>query len=155
MWKHTTLGEGATGGGVSTEFAVPDWQQGARVPTAPDGVAGCGTPDVTGDVDPLTGYQARVHGTDQVLGGTSAVAPLWAALVARRNQQLGVSLGDAHRALYQIGSTAFHDVTDGSNRAYTASPGWDPCTGLGSPNGQALLNALTALTGSGGSSKPR
>ena len=52
--------------------------------------------------------------------------------------------GDPHQALYQIGPTAFHDITVGTNGAYTAGPGWDPCTGLGSPNGQALLTALTA-----------
>jgi kumamolisin len=156
VWNDTAAGRGATGGGVSVEFAVPDWQQGAMVPTAPNGFAGRGVPDVAGDADPLTGYQVRMHGADQVLGGTSAVAPLWAALMARLNQQLRTSLGDPHRALYQIGETAFHDITDGNNGAYTAGKGWDPCTGLGSPNGQALLNALTAFTADPcSSSKPR
>lgn len=153
VWNDTALGQGATGGGISTQFAVPDWQHNATVPTAPGGFAGRGVPDVAGDADPLTGYQVRVDGADQVLGGTSAVAPLWAALVARLNQLLGASLGDAHRALYQIGGTAFHDITDGNNGAYTAGTGWDPCTGLGSPNGQALLNALTALIADPGSSQ--
>jgi kumamolisin len=152
VWNDTALGQGATGGGVSVDFAVPDWQHSAMVPPAPDGFAGRGVPDVAGDADPLTGYQVRVTGADQVLGGTSAVAPLWAALVARLNQQLSTSLGDVHRAIYQIGETAFHDITDGNNGAYTAGPGWDPCTGLGSPDGQALLNALTALIGDPGSS---
>jgi kumamolisin len=156
VWNDTALGQGATGGGVSVDFAVPDWQQHAMVPTAPDGFAGRGVPDVAGDADPLTGYQVRVDGADQVLGGTSAVAPLWAALVTRLNQLLRTPLGDPHQALYQIGSTAFHDITDGNNGVYTAAKGWDPCTGLGSPNGQALLNALTALTANPGSSaKPR
>jgi kumamolisin len=80
-----------------------------------------------------------------VIGGTSAVAPLWAALIARCNQNLGAALGDVHAALYQIGERAFHDITRGNNGAYQAGPGWDACTGLGSPNGQALLSALAAL----------
>jgi len=156
VWNDTAIGQGATGGGISTLFALPDWQHNAVVPTTPDGFAGRGVPDVAGDADPLTGYQVRVEGADQVLGGTSAVAPLWAALITRLNQQLGTRLGDPHRALYQIGETAFHDITIGNNGAYTAGPGWDPCTGLGSPNGAALLTALTALTSApGSSSKPR
>jgi len=144
VWNDTALDGGATGGGVSTRFAVPDWQRTASVPTASNGFAGRGAPDVAGDADPLTGYQVRVDGVDQVLGGTSAVAPLWAALVTRLNQQLGATLGDPHQAFYQIGAAAFHDITVGNNGAYTAGTGWDPCTGLGSPNGQALLNALAA-----------
>ncbi|MBS9534061.1 S8 family serine peptidase [Mycobacterium sp. M1] len=152
VWNDTTLGQGATGGGVSVDFAIPDWQHAVTVPTTPDGSAGRGVPDVAGNADPLTGYQVCVDGTDQVLGGTSAVAPLWAALVARLNQQLGRPLGDPHRALYQIGSSAFRDITIGTNGVYTASPGWDPCTGLGSPNGQALLTALTALSADPGNS---
>ena len=155
VWNDTALDGGATGGGISTKFAVPDWQHTATVPTTPDGFAGRGVPDVAGDADPLTGYQVRVDGVDQVLGGTSAVAPLWAALVARLNQLLGTRLGDPHQAFYQIGSTAFHDITVGTNGAYTAGLGWDPCTGLGSPNGQALLNALKALPpGPSSSAKP-
>jgi kumamolisin len=145
VWNDTALDGGATGGGISAQFPVPDWQHTATVPTAPNGFTGRGVPDVAGDADPLTGYQVRVDGADQVLGGTSAVAPLWAALVARINQQLGAPLGDPHRALYHIGGAAFRDVTVGNNGAYTAGTGWDPCTGLGSPNGQALLNALTTL----------
>ncbi len=144
VWNDTALDGGATGGGISTRFAVPDWQRTA-VATAPNGSAGRGVPDVAGDADPLTGYQVRVDGADQVLGGTSAVAPLWAALVARLNQRLGAPLGDPHQAFYGIGSTGFRDITAGNNGAYTAGTGWDPCTGLGSPNGQALLAALTAL----------
>jgi kumamolisin len=82
-----------------------------------------------------------------VIGGTRAVAPLWAALIARCNQQLGAPLGDLHAAIYQIGERAFHDITQGNNGAYQAGPGWDPCTGLGSPQGAALLAALAALKG--------
>ena len=145
VWNETASDEGATGGGVSVEFALPAWQQGSKVPKAPNGSAGRGVPDVAGDADPLTGYQVLVDGQRAVIGGTSAVAPLWAALIARCNQSLGAALGDVHAALYQIGERAFHDITRGNNGAYQAGPGWDACTGLGSPNGQALLSALAAL----------
>jgi kumamolisin len=145
VWNETSADEGATGGGVSVEFALPAWQQGSEVPLAPNGSAGRGVPDVAGDADPLTGYQVLVDGEAQVIGGTSAVAPLWAALIARCNQKLGAPLGDVHAAIYGIGERAFRDITQGNNGAYQARPGWDACTGLGSPDGQALLSALAAL----------
>jgi kumamolisin len=145
VWNELSANEGATGGGVSTVFALPEWQQSITVPKAPNGSAGRGVPDVAGNADPLTGYRVRVDGQDQVIGGTSAVAPLWAALIARCNQKLGRPLGDVHAALYRIGTKAFRDITQGNNGAYQAEVGWDPCTGLGSPDGQALLAALTAL----------
>ncbi|HEX7732158.1 MAG TPA: S53 family peptidase [Rhodanobacter sp.] len=144
VWNETAGNEGATGGGVSVDYALPTWQQGSNVPQAPNGYAGRGVPDVAGDADPLTGYQVRVDGQDEVIGGTSAVAPLWAALLARCNQSLGRAVGDVHAALYQIGETAFRDITQGDNGTYAAATGWDACTGLGSPDGQALLAALAA-----------
>jgi kumamolisin len=104
-------------------------------------------PDVAGDADPSTGYQVRVDGTDVVYGGTSAVAPLWAALVCRLAQALGRRPGFLPPLLYG-GTTAgrpapgFRDITSGSNGAYTARPGWDACTGLGVPDGEALLARL-------------
>jgi kumamolisin len=145
VWNETSAGEGATGGGVSVVFPLPVWQQHSQVPQAPNGSAGRGVPDVAGNADPLTGYQVLVDGESQVIGGTSAVAPLWAALIARCDQHLGRPLGDVHAALYQIGERAFRDITQGNNGAYRAGPGWDACTGLGSPNGAALLSALAAL----------
>jgi kumamolisin len=150
VWNEDAANEGATGGGVSTAFPLPSWQQNAQVPAAPGGGTGRGVPDVAGDADPLTGYRIRLDGQDQVIGGTSAVAPLWAALVARFNQQLGSPLGDPHPAFYQIGTKAFRDITTGDNGDYRAGTGWDACTGLGSPNGQALLDALSALGQGGG-----
>ncbi|WP_430391563.1 S53 family peptidase [Dyella sp. 20L07] len=149
VWNELSSNEGATGGGVSTSFALPSWQQSSNVPKASNGFVGRGVPDVAGDADPNTGYQVRVDGQDQVIGGTSAVAPLWAALVARFNQQQGQNLGDAHAAIYTIGSSAFHDITQGNNGLYKAAKGWDACTGLGTPNGQTLLTALAAMKGSG------
>lgn len=144
VWNETAANEGATGGGVSVDYALPSWQQDSQVPKAPNGFAGRGVPDVAGDADPLTGYQVRVDGQDTVIGGTSAVAPLWAALLARCNQSLGRAVGDPHAAFYLAGGTAFRDVTRGNNGTYAAGRGWDACTGLGSPDGQTLLAALAA-----------
>jgi kumamolisin len=145
VWNETSSDEGATGGGVSVEFDLPSWQDNANVPKSPSGSAGRGVPDVSGNADPNTGYQVLVDGQSEVVGGTSAVAPLWAALIARVNQSLGAPVGDVHAALYQIGESAFRDITQGNNGTYQAGPGWDACTGLGSPNGQALLTALASL----------
>lgn len=149
VWNETASNEGATGGGVSASYALPAWQQDSNVPKAPNGFAGRGVPDVAADADPLTGYQVRVDGQDEVIGGTSAAAPLWAALLARCNQSLGRTVGDVHAALYRIGEAAFHDITQGDNGAYAAGKGWDACTGLGSPDGQKLLSALAAQETSG------
>ena len=145
VWNETTADEGATGGGVSTVFALPSWQSASKVPAASNGFVGRGVPDVAGDADPVTGYDVRVDGQNETVGGTSAVAPLWAALVARLNQKLGHSLGAANAALYGVAST-FNDITQGNNGSYKAAKGWDACTGLGSPNGQALLSALQAAS---------
>ncbi|MHA6204975.1 S53 family peptidase [Dyella soli] len=146
VWNELAGNEGATGGGVSAQFARPSWQSSSKVPKGAKGFAGRGVPDVAGDADPTTGYQVRVDGQDQVIGGTSAVAPLWAALLARCSQTLGHSLGDPHEALYSIPATAFHDITKGNDGLFKAAKGWDACTGRGSPKGQALLNALSSMT---------
>jgi len=147
VWNETASNEGATGGGVSVEYPLPTWQQNAKVPTTSSGGTGRGVPDVAGNADPSTGYQILVGGQAQAIGGTSAVAPLWAGLIARLNQKLGKPVGDVHAAIYQMGDSAFRDITQGNNGAYQAGPGWDACTGLGSPNGQALLDALSKQQG--------
>ncbi|MEW5297497.1 MAG: hypothetical protein WDW36_000703 [Sanguina aurantia] len=147
VWNETAAGDGATGGGVSAVYALPAWQVSAKVPKGSASFKGRGVPDVAGNADPLTGYQVRVDGKDAVYGGTSAVAPLWAALVARLNQSLGRTLGDGHAAFYQAGKAAFRDITTGNNGDYKARVGWDACTGLGSPNGAALLAALRLAAG--------
>ena len=142
--------EGATtsagGGGVSTFFALPGYQSKAGVPVAAGagGKAGRGVPDVAGDADPSTGYNVRVDGQDFVIGGTSAVAPLWAGLIALMNQKLGHPVGFLNPMLYGSlqGKGVTHDVTSGNNGSYSAKTGWDPCTGWGSPDGAKLLKAL-------------
>jgi kumamolisin len=146
VWNDGSSG-GATGGGVSDVFATPSWQSAVGVPTAPNGKKGRGVPDVAGDADPQTGYKVRVDGSDLVIGGTSAVAPLWAALVARLVQATGTRTGLIQPKLY-AGATGsatapgFRDITSGSNGAFGAKPGWDACTGLGSPVGSQLLTLL-------------
>ena len=137
-------GLGATGGGVSAVFAVPSYQHGAGVPPSvnPGGQRGRGVPDVAGDADPDTGYRVLVDGEVLPIGGTSAVAPLWAGLIACLNQELGRPVGLLQPFLYGPGVSSLHDITSGSNGAYRAGPGWDACTGLGSPDGSALAAAL-------------
>jgi kumamolisin len=139
---------GASGGGVSDAFGLPSWQASAGVPPSanPGGHVGRGVPDVAGDADPATGYDIFVTGKSSVVGGTSAVAPLWAGLVALLNEALGHRLGFLNPFLYRPGAqSGFFDITAGSNGAYQAGPGWDPCTGLGSPNGTALAADLKGL----------
>jgi kumamolisin len=142
-WNELSANEGATGGGVSENFALPSFQQNAKVPKAPNGFVGRGVPDVAGNADPESGYTVVVDGESTVIGGTSAVAPLWAGLLALINQSLGTNVGYVTPLLYSATMEAtFHDITSGSNGSYSAGPGWDACTGLGSPNGTALLAAL-------------
>lgn len=151
VWNENAEGEGATGGGVSVEFGLPAWQANAKVPNSPQGKPGRGVPDVAGVADPVTGYQVLVNGEAQVVGGTSAVAPLWAALIARINQSLGESTGELNSVLYAIPNveSVFHDITQGTNDGYSAHAGWDAATGLGSPNGEALLKVLQGLKAKG------
>ena len=135
---------GATGGGVSTVFARAAWQNGLNT-TGSNGTASPltmrGVPDVAGNADPETGYEVRIDGTDTVIGGTSAVAPLWAALITRLNQRAGKRLGYLNPALYTA-TQGLRDVTAGNNGDFEATKGWDACTGLGSP-GSAIGGALT------------
>lgn len=145
VWNDQPRG-GATGGGVSRDFPLPGWQSAAGVPAAaaPGGFRGRGVPDVAADADPETGYRVLVDGSQTVFGGTSAVAPLWSALLLRCSLALGRRLGYLNPLLYQTvgGRTGFRDIVSGSNGAYSAGPGWDPCTGWGSPIGVELLAAL-------------
>jgi kumamolisin len=133
----------ASGGGISDVFAVPSYQSAAGVPPSanPGGRVGRGVPDVSGNADPATGYEIVLGGTTQTFGGTSAVAPLWAGLMARINADVGAPAGLINARLY-ADPGAFHDITEGTNGSYTAGPGWDACTGLGSPDGLLVEGAL-------------
>lgn len=134
--------DSATGGGFSAHFPVPDYQRALKLPagTAP----GRGLPDVAGNADPATGYEVRVDGQNLVIGGTSAVAPLWAGLLALLNQKLPKPVGLLNPLLYGslAGKGVCRDITQGTNGAFAAGPGWDACTGWGSPVGSKLLAAL-------------
>jgi kumamolisin len=146
VWNDQAQGGGAAGGGVSSEFPLPSWQAKSNVPASPTSGGGRGVPDVAGDASPETGYNVFYDGQSQVVGGTSAVAPLWAALIALLNQQRGSNIGFANPTLYQNAENGFHDISQGTNGAYSAGPGWDACTGLGSPNG-TQLSQIFAATG--------
>jgi kumamolisin len=145
VWNELTNNEGATGGGVSNVFPLPAWQASAGVPKPTHPAGGRGVPDVAGDADPASGYVIRVDGSNMVIGGTSAVAPLWAGLIAVANAQNGKSAGFLQPAIYAAkGKAAFNDITSGTNYSGTpvgfkAGPGWDPCTGLGTPIGTKLI----------------
>jgi kumamolisin len=125
---------------------VPAYQNSTGVPKSvnPSHKTGRGVPDVSGDADPATGYFVRVDGQEFVIGGTSAVAPLWAGLIALLNQKLGHPVGFLNPLLYGslVGTGSFHDITSGNNGAYAAKRGWDTCTGWGTPEGMKLLHAL-------------
>jgi kumamolisin len=181
VWNELASNEGAGGGGVSDQFALPSWQANAGVgpraasqpaaaapapapaaatvdpmasehpgqnpSTGASGTGGRGVPDVAGNADPVTGYQIYQGGQAQVVGGTSAVAPLWSALIARLAQATGKRFGLTQPLLYAGVSPGtdvpgFRDITSGNNGAYAAGPGWDSCTGLGVPDGTALLSRL-------------
>ena len=150
VWDDQSAGGGASGGGFSTSFAVPTWQSSAL----PSGSSGRGVPDVSGDASPESGYNVVVDGQQEVVGGTSAVAPLYAGLIALVNQQLAQqgspSAGFINPTLY-LNASAFNDITQGNNGAYSAGPGWDACTGLGSPKGTSIVTALTTTTTTTGS----
>ncbi len=160
VWNELAGNEGATGGGVSNVFPLPTWQSGSNVPKPTNPAGGRGVPDVAGDADPSTGYVIRVDGKNMVIGGTSAVAPLWAGLIAVANAQNGKSAGFIQPAIYSAkGKAAFNDITSGTNYSGTpvgfkAGSGWDACTGLGSPIGTKLI-AVVNPGGSASVAKPK
>ena len=143
VWNDGASG-GASGGGISTFFPLPSWQSGLSARKATGAAVSLtmrGVPDVAGDADPQTGYVVRVDGSDTVIGGTSAVAPLWAGLIARINAASAKPAGYINPLLYGNAS-ALRDITKGDNGDFEAAEGWDACTGLGSPNGAWLLSML-------------
>lgn len=146
VWNNGN--SGATGGGMSAIFSVPSFQADVLFQSAPLSMRAI--PDVAGCADPNTGYKVRIDGVDEVFGGTSAVAPLWAALTALLNESTGTPIGPLNPLLYRTNlKGTLNDITVGNNDpnglvgAYPAGVGWDPCTGFGSPNGAAMLAALT------------
>lgn len=146
VWNSRHHGiKGVTGGGISRKFAVPTWQRQARVPLGPTGKRGRGVPDIAGPADPRYGCDILVAGTTCTSAGTSAVAPLWAALIARCNQALSTRCGHLNPLLYRLahsGAPAFKPVTKGHNDVYQATEGWNPCAGHGTLHGEHLLAHL-------------
>ncbi len=143
VWNDGANG-GASGGGVSSFFAQPSYQEGLNVARTQGGTQPLsmrGVPDVCGDADPQSGYDVRVDANDTIIGGTSAVAPLWAGLIARINAAKASPVGFINPALYSHPG-ALRDITHGNNGTFAAAPGWDACTGLGSPNGQKVADAV-------------
>jgi len=159
VWNEIANQEGSTGGGVSDFFPKPSYQADApnlKVPASknPGNFVGRGVPDVSGDADPVSGYDVYVDGQASVIGGTSAVAPLWAGLTACINQVLGKRAGAMSSLVYlQVAPVngTFHDITNGNNGSFAAGPGWDACTGWGTPIGSAIT---AALAGKAAAAKP-
>ena len=145
---------GTTGGGISDLFPLPPWQIGAGVPVSVnDGHVGRGIPDVAGNADPNSGYMLVIGGQSVgPFGGTSAVAPLYAGLVALLNSRLG-NCGYLNPTLYTFPKLPglYQDISDGKSNAtggvkgYASGPGWDACTGFGSINGTDLIGAILNL----------
>jgi kumamolisin len=150
VWNAQPRG-GATGGGVSNVFPLPIWQAGSNVPKSTNPAGGRGVPDVAGDADPASGYVVRVDGQTFVIGGTSAVAPLWAGLIAVANARNGKSAGFIQPAIYATqGKAPFRDVNQGDNGSFPAAKGWDACTGLGSPIAPQLIAAIKPTSSGSG-----
>ncbi len=148
VWNETLQNEGATGGGVSAVFTKPAYQNSVSVPPSanPPHNIGRGVPDVAAVADPVTGVVVmHIDGKHlEQIGGTSASTPLWASLIARLNQGLNARCGFLNPLLYgRFSSGVLRDIKVGNNGAYSAGPGWDACTGLGSPNGDQLFQALS------------
>jgi kumamolisin len=152
VWNDGPSG-GGTGGGISSYFPVPSYQSGLSVPASANPGVGPGrsVPDVAGNADPWSGYKVRVDSQDLAIGGTSAVAPLWAGLTALINEGLQREVGFLNPLLYQsikgIKGT-FNDIVKGDNDTtklvggYVSGAPYNLCTGLGTPNGDAILRAL-------------
>ena len=139
---------GATGGGVSDIFPLPTYQANANVVDSLNtGKPGRGVPDIAGDADPNSGYTVLVDGQTMTIGGTSAVAPMMAGLLALINELIGRQAGFIHPKLYANPSVC-RDITEGNNittsnkKGYTAAVGWDACTGNGVPDGIKLMGIL-------------
>lgn len=149
VWNEGPQG-GAGGGGISNLFPRPTYQAKAKIPKSLSGKRGRGVPDIAGDADPATGYRVVVGGKQIPIGGTSAVAPLWAGLLALINQKLGQPVGFLNPLLYGplAAPGVFHDIVSGNNDmngnlgGYKARKGWDACTGLGTPDGTKILQGL-------------
>lgn len=154
-WSDNGSGS-ASGGGFSSFYQVPFYQKALPVAVQEQFKSRRGVPDVAAVGDPATGLPVYVAGQWSLVGGTSLSAPVWAAIAAIANQVAGRPLGFLNPGLYKLAASAtyqqdFHDITQGNNanllagvRGYSAGPGWDPVTGLGTPNAEKLIPDLIA-----------
>jgi subtilase family serine protease len=147
-----------SGGGFSSFFSTPSYQQALPASVQNQLKNRRGVPDIAGDADPATGLAFYIGGQWNLTGGTSASAPLWAGIMAIANQMAGHPLGFINPALYKLAASSsytqdYHDIIVGNNtfnngsvnvQGYNAVPGWDPVTGLGTPNAEKLLPDLIA-----------
>lgn len=159
VWNEGTPnpngGDWGSCGGISPTYPIPGWQQGINMTANQGSTTMRNTPDVAMVAANI--YLIADNGSVFASGGTSAAAPLWAAFIALVNQQaanVGHSpVGFINPALYAIAkgpgyASAFHDITVGNNEwpgsptRFTAVSGYDLCTGLGTPNGQSMIQAL-------------
>lgn len=155
VWNESTpQAQIGSGGGFSQRVTEPQYQQAAtqnyikRYPQFEpyQRSGGKGIPDVSANAAGASGYTIYFEGNWVKIGGTSLATPLWAALIARMNQNLGYNLGFINTQLYElIDSPAFDQILDGNNNLYIAASGWNPCTGLGTPDGQKLMEAIEGL----------
>jgi PKD repeat protein len=140
VWNNNPTSS-STGGGISKVFPLPAYQKNllinGKAPTFR-----C-VPDICGNADPNTGYVIYMNSTFYVIGGTSAVSPLWSGLLARINQSLNINVGSIHSILYSKTGLC-RDIILGNNGDYSASKNWDLCTGWGSPIGQNILSAFNS-----------
>ena len=153
-WFNTGEGTSASSGGISSTYAIPYWQQSVSYSSNQGSVFWRNLPDVS-----MTGDNVFVYsdGGEETVGGTSCATPLWAAFTALINQQAVQNgrppVGFLAPAIYSLAQSSlypslFHDITTGNNTNYNsttqffAKPGYDLCTGWGTPIGAALINAL-------------
>lgn len=155
VWNESQMNmQISTGGGFSQRIAQPRYQQIAtqnylsRFPqfATYDRSGGRSIPDVAANAADASGYSIFFNGEWMRLGGTSLATPLWAALIARMNQNLKYQLGFINPILYRLMNTdAFHPIVEGNNNLYQGAIAWNPCTGLGTPNGQKLQEAIAIM----------
>jgi N-acetylneuraminic acid mutarotase len=150
-WGPNGNGYEGSGGGISTDYLIPSWQQGINMSANGGSTTFRNIPDVAMVSDNILILYG--NGQSRISGGTSASAPLWAGFTALLNQKAlangGTPVGNLNPTIYSVGSTAgsFHDITTGNNNngcnGFSAVPGYDLCTGWGSPNGISTIDALT------------
>jgi kumamolisin len=146
VWHESA--DSATGGGVSSVFDLPSYQQNANVPVSVNSNSkGRGVPDIAAVADPATGYKVLVDGNQLVIGGTSAVAPLMAGLIVRINEMQGKNIGFIHHSLYNNAAVCRDiiqgdNITTSTNKGYKAQAGWDACSGWGAPIGSKWAKVM-------------